>query len=365
MKFTKVILFLILILVSLGPVLANNESVDLYLFYGQGCPHCAKEEIFLENIVEEYPNLNIVKKEVYFVQENRELFTEISNSYGQEVSGVPTTFISGKVFTGFNPSIQEEITQEIVNCLEEKCISPLEYEVIDKVDPNQKVTLLAVLSAAIVDAINPCAFAVLIILLTTILATKKRKRALGAGLAFTISIYSSYLLMGVGLYTAIGVTGITSWFYTIVAILAIVIGIFNLKDYFYYGKWFITEVPIAWRPKLKKILQGVTSIPGAFFIGFIVSLFLLPCTSGPYIVILGLLSKVATKNYALLLLLLYNFVFVLPMVMITLGVYYGFTTTKKVELWRKSNLNNLHLIAGIILILLGVGMLMAVKMRLI
>ena len=120
------------------------------------------------------------------------------------------------------------------------------------------------------------------------------------------------------------------------------------------------EVPMKWRPRLKSLIKGVTSVPGAFLIGFAVSLFLLPCTSGPYIVILGLLAKTATKNFALGLLLLYNFVFILPMLIITFAVYFGFTTTEKAEKWRQSKLKVLHLIAGIILLLLGIGMFVAV-----
>ena len=189
--------------------------------------------------------------------------------------------------------------------------------------------------------------------------TKNKIKALGAGLAFTLSIYISYFLMGIGLYTAINATGITHWFYTIVAVLAILIGIFNLKDYLWYGKWFIMEVPLSWRPKLKSLIKGITSIPGAFLIGFAVSLFLLPCTSGPYIVILGLLAETTTKNYAIGLLLLYNLIFILPMLTITLLVYFGFTTTEQAEEWRQNKLKILHLIAGIILILLGIGMFIA------
>ena len=119
------------------------------------------------------------------------------------------------------------------------------------------------------------------------------------------------------------------------------------------------EVPLTWRPRLKALLKSVTSVPGAFLIGFAVSLFLLPCTSGPYIVILGLLAKTTTKNIAVLLLLLYNFVFILPMIVITLAIYFGFTTTEKAEEWRQRKLKVLHLIAGIILLLLGVGMFIA------
>ena len=221
------------------------------------------------------------------------------------------------------------------------------------------LTLGAVVSAALVDAINPCAFAVLIILLSTIAACHNRRKALYAGLAFSASIYFSYLLMGLGLLCAINAGGFTKGFYLIVAVLAIFIGLFNLKDYLWYGKWFRMEVPMSWRPRMKALLKSVTSVPGAFLIGFLISLFLLPCTSGPYLVILGLLSNVATKQVGFLLLLLYNFIFILPMLGITLGVYFGFTTTEKTEEWRIRKLKVLHLIAGFIILLLGIGMLIA------
>lgn len=224
------------------------------------------------------------------------------------------------------------------------------------------LTLGAVAGAAAVDAINPCAFAVLIILISTISAKINRKKALYSGLAFSFTIYISYLLIGVGLYSAITSAKITNIFFLIVAILAIIIGLFNLKDYLWYGKWFIMEVPLSWRPRMKMLIKSVTSIPGTIVIGFLVSLFLLPCTSGPYIVILGLLSKAATKYYAFSLLLIYNFIFILPMLIITFAIYYGFTTTEKMERWRTRQLRVLHLIAGIIILCLGIGMLLALKL---
>ncbi len=372
----KILLIVILCSLITPTVISDDSTIDLYMFYGQGCPHCSQAKMFLDEIKEEYPQLNIIEKEIYFNDKNRELFIEMSNSYGEEIQGVPTIFLNGKVFVGFNNNIKNSLQEEIERCIDESCKSPLDYnystetlsvkgessplEDPEKTQLKKTITIPAVLSAAAVDAINPCAFAVLIILLTTILATKSRHSALSAGIAFTISIYISYLLMGIGLYSAINATGITHWFYGIVALLAILIGLFNLKDYLWYGKWFIMEVPMKWRPRLKSLIKGVTSVPGAFLIGFAVSLFLLPCTSGPYIVILGLLAKTATKNFALGLLLLYNFVFILPMLIITFAVYFGFTTTEKAEKWRQSKLKVLHLIAGIILLLLGIGMFVAV-----
>ncbi len=371
-----ILLGIVFLLLASFTISDSNETVDLYLFYGQGCPHCSLANTFLEEIKDNHPELNVIKKEIYFNDENRELFEQMASSYGKEIQGVPTIFINGKVFVGFSNSIKDSLQEEIERCIKELCMSPLEHEKTSETltfetesspleDPEKnqlkkQLTVPAVISAAAVDAINPCAFAVLIILLTTILATKNKHRALLAGLAFTLSIYISYFLMGIGLYSAINAAGITHLFYTVVAVLAILIGLFNLKDYLWYGKWFVMEVPNSWRPKMKSLIRGITSIWGAFLIGFVVSLFLLPCTSGPYIVILGLLSKVATKNSAIGLLSLYNLVFVIPMLTITLAIYFGFTTTEKAEEWRQRKLKYLHLIAGIILILLGIGMFIAI-----
>jgi len=383
-KVVVALIFFILLLGSIllinnknitGSVVSDGNEIVLYSYYGKGCPHCGSLNTFLDKLEEKYLNLEVKRYEIYFDEKNRELFQEMASSFGTEIEGVPTVFIDDKVIVGFSKAIGESIEQEVERCSIEKCFSPIDkikseettkiigdkspLEDPGKTELKKKITIPVVIGAAAVDAINPCAFAVLIILLTTILASGIKKKALFAGLAFTLSIYISYFLMGLGLYSAIQAAGLTHLFYGIVATLAIFVGLFNLKDYFWYGKWFIMEVPMGWRPKLKAIIKGVTSIPGAFLIGFVVSLFLLPCTSGPYIVILGLLAKVTTRNYAILLLLLYNFIFILPMLLITMAVYFGFTTTEKAEEWRKKKLKILHLIAGIIILLVGIGMFIA------
>jgi cytochrome c biogenesis protein CcdA len=285
----------------------------------------------------------------------------LAQAYNTEIQGVPTIFINDKVIVGFSNSRAEEIEQEVTYCSTNHCEDPLNRVEEQNNGFIEKLTLPAVIGAAAVDAINPCAFAVLIILLTTILISGNKKRAFLAGIAFITAIYISYFLMGLGLYTAIHATGLTNTFYTVVAVLAILLGLFNLKDFFWYGKGFVMEVPLKWRPAMKKIIRNVTSIKGAFLIGFVVSIFLLPCTSGPYIVILGLLSEVATRSYAISLLLIYNLIFILPMVGITLAVYFGLTTTEKAEEWRQKRLKSLHLLAGLILIILGIFMFIAMN----
>ncbi len=79
---------------------------------------------------------------------------------------------------------------------------------------------------------------------------------------------------------------------------------------------------------MKSFIKSITGPISAFLIGFLVSLFLLPCTSGPYIVIIGMLGHNETYLKAMALLAFYNFIFVLPMMMITIGVYFGMNVGK-------------------------------------
>lgn len=360
----KRIIIILALLLMAGAAYAQDSDVVMYVFHGQGCPHCAKLLSFLDDIQEDYPCLEIEEKETYFNDENRQLFENMSAAYGRQIEGVPTVFIGNKVIVGFSDRKAGRIESEIQRCMDQGCINPIDK--LNGEDPGKslpsKLTVPAVISAAAVDAINPCAFAVLIILLTTILASGVKKRTLFAGLAFTAAIFISYFLMGIGLYSAVSYSGLTHTFFWVVAVLAIIVGLFNLKDYLWYGKWFVMEVPMSWRPKLKKIIKGITSAPGAFLTGFVVSLFLLPCTSGPYIVILGLLAHTATRDSAIWLLILYNLIFILPMIVITLLVYFGFTSTEKAEEWRQKRLKHLHLVAGIIILLLGIGMIIGMLM---
>ena len=351
------LIFLLLagaVLASAPAAWAQQKPIDLVLFYGRGCPHCAAMRDYLRTLQARYPRLRVQAYEVYFNGSNDRLFERVADAYHVKIQGVPTAFLGDRVFDGYSDEMQPEIERAVRECIAQGCASPLTRAT----GPARMrgLTLPAVLSAASVDAINPCAFAVLIILISTVLGAGGRRRALYAGLAFSLSIFISYYLMGLGLYSAVEAAGVTRGIYIAVAVLALLIGLFNLKDYLWYGKWFVMEVPLSWRPKLKGLIQGVTSIPGAFVIGFGVSLFLLPCTSGPYIVILGLLARTETRLHAMLWLVLYNIVFIAPMIAITAAVYFGLTTAEKAEAWRTSHLRTLHLIAGVIILLLGIGM---------
>ncbi|MFA5010060.1 MAG: hypothetical protein WC553_02420 [Patescibacteria group bacterium] len=216
-------------------------------------------------------------------------------------------------------------------------------------------TFWAITGAALVDSINPCAIAVLVLLLTGLLSIKSQRTILFTGLMFILGLFVAYYLVGVGLLGAIHLTGVAPILHKLVAVIAVLIGLANIKDYFWYGSLgFVTEIPRRWRPKIKDLLSGVVMPWTAFGAGVLVTFFELPCTGGPYLFTLGLLGEGFSWLSALGILLYYNLIFVLPLVAILLAIYWGYSTATRTAAWKDSNIRILHLIAGVIMLGLGV-----------
>ncbi|MBR9702254.1 hypothetical protein GOV13_05030 [Candidatus Pacearchaeota archaeon] len=224
--------------------------------------------------------------------------------------------------------------------------------------------LITITTLALIDSINPCAIAIMTMVLIAILIQypDRRKKVLYSGLAFVASVYIGYLFYGIIIIQffrtfAEFLRQNSSIIYNGLGILAMILGALNIKDYFMYKPGsFATEMPIWMRPKAKRTINKIASPRGAFIIGFLVTVFLLPCTIGPYIVASGLLADLGTIG-ALPWLLYYNLIFVLPMIGITLLVFGGFVLVDEVSGWKDKHIKRLHLVAGILLFLVGLGLL--------
>jgi len=237
-------------------------------------------------------------------------------------------------------------------------------DIVTPEEPHPQLTLAKVLSLAAVDAVNPCALAVLTLMLIAILTynPRKRRNILLAGLAFSASVLVMYLIYGLVIIRFFqlvqALTSVRLWLYKILGTVAVILGILNIKDFLAYKPGGLgTEMPLGLRPKVKKIISGVTSPKGAAVVGAFVTVFLLPCTIGPYIICGGILCPLSLLE-ALPWLLLYNIIFILPMLVITIVSYAGFTTVEKVSGWKDKNIRYLHLIAGLIIFGLGLAMLL-------
>ena len=227
------------------------------------------------------------------------------------------------------------------------------------------VNFLRITTLALADSVNPCAIAVLTMVLVSILIhnPEKRKRVLYAGLAFIGAVFIGYLFYGaiiIQFFTTFAqfMRESSGFIYKGLAIFAMILGALNVKDYFYYEPGGVaTEMPLWMRPYAKLTINKITSPLGAFFIGFLVTVFLLPCTIGPYIIASGLLVEIGFLN-ALPWLIYYNILFVLPMAVIVALIYWGFSEVQDISGWKERNIKRLHLIAGVLLFLVGLLLLL-------
>ena len=145
----------------------------------------------------------------------------------------------------------------------------------------------------------------------------------------------------------------------IAAFLALFIALGNLKDYFWFGKFFTMEMPETLKISSRKWLKKIHSPTAAFVIGILISLFLLPCTGGPYLTVLSYLaSESATIQLSgYLYLLIYNIIFILPFLAITLFVSLGTADIAVLKEYRETYKREIHLAVGILMLCLSIYLL--------
>ncbi len=351
-KFVFTLLFLFLFSGLFVSGAESDAQTDVYYFYSTGCSHCAN--VVSSGVLEEVASFDYVslnKLNLHESQENRDLFNDFCDDFGIEKRGWPFVVIScdeGYSYLSGDSPIIENLEDVVTSC-EGVFVEPGDMTV----DREKSLTWGSVLLAALIDSINPCAFGVLIFLMASLLRMGSARRALRAGLIYSFVVFLVYFLVGLGLYSVIDSFSSSSsfyYFYLGVAGLIFILGLFQLKDVFWYGKGFTLRIS----PKVKPIIEKFMSNGSLFSIiilGIIVSFFELPCTGEIYLGILTMMSlhKVFGVGY----LLVYNFIFVLPLLVLTYLIYRG-TSTEKLQGWTVSNRHYMKLISGLLLVGLAV-----------
>jgi len=227
------------------------------------------------------------------------------------------------------------------------------------------LTYPIIIGAALLDSINPCVFGVLIFLIAVMTKVfKSANRMLLGGLIYTAVVYITYFFMGVGFLkftVSFGFSVIVYWIASIIAILA---GLVEIKDFFWYGRGYSLQMLPGAAQRIKMYTKHMTKVEkkhpalnylAAGILGIFVVLVELPCTGAPYLAILAILSQ-GDFGAGIPLLLLYNLIFILPLFFI-IGVAYFGKSSKTLEAWRKEHRGIMRLLTGLFLIALGMGML--------
>ena len=212
---------------------------------------------------------------------------------------------------------------------------------------------LTVIITALVDSINPCAIGVLILLISVMLATKQsRSRMFWLSSLYISTVGLIYFLAGLSLMQFLHFIPLVAvMILSIVAALILVAGgIIEIKDFFWYGKGISLHIPVRAVKTIHKMSNKV-SLFGIIFLGVFVAAVELPCTGGPYLAITLLLSQ-SFDMTAVLLLALYNLVFILPLIVIVGIVLLG-GKIYNIKRWKMKYRGYMRLAIGLVLIFLA------------
>ena len=214
-------------------------------------------------------------------------------------------------------------------------------------------TLAVVVTTGVIDSINPCAIGVLILMVSVLLGSGKSVgRMLVLGGLYIAAVYVTYFLAGLGLiyvFTTIPLA-VTEYVSITVGLFIVFAGVLEIKDYFWYGRGLSLTIP-DWAAKKMHRYARRTTIPGILLLGVFVSAVELPCTGAPYLAIVTLLSQYFDFT-AFLLLVLYNLIFVAPLIVILLLVASGLKLYH-VKRWKQENRGMMRLFIGLTLVGMG------------
>jgi len=386
-------LFLLIIFTVLAfsfavPVSAA-ESVTIYFFYGDGCPHCAKEELFLAQVEKDFPDVKIQRYEVWHNTDNQKLVVKIGSELDISVTSMPVTIINGKAFNGYfnDESTGQMILNAIFNCQAIKCednVAPIIAKLNKKptevesgpmtpnpvLPPKFKIPFIGEIKTASLslptltiimgglDGFNPCAMWILLFLISLLLGMKSRKRMLILGSAFIFASALSYFVFMAAWLNLFLFIGMFFWIRLLIGGFAVGAGIFNVKGFWKKKDGGCSAAEQEKKTKIfsriKEIIykrQFLWALGGIMILAFTVNLFELLCSAGfpaIYTQMLALSNLPVWKYYAYL--LLYILFYLLDDLVVFI---IAMTTLRAVGISTKYGRYS-SLIGGIIMVLIGV-----------
>lgn len=206
------------------------------------------------------------------------------------------------------------------------------------------------------DGIHPCAIAILIFFIAFLLTLHRTfKNIFFLGLVYIFVIFLTYLMVGVGLFSGIMLFGQHHFFAKLGSWLLIFLGLIHIKDFFFPRLPIHLRMPKVSGNKVKHLIEKAT-LPGIIIAAFLVGLCSIPCSGGIYAAITALLASKTTYLTGFLYLLLYNLMFVLPL-LILLVFAANPVTLAKIGKFRKRHERTEKLVMGLLMLALGIGIL--------
>lgn len=401
----KILFILSNVLFIFWAITQAKEITPMMLFWGDGCPHCEAEKSYISEFKKNY-NFILEEYEVYYNRENQKLMDDMAKKFNTTFNWVPVIIMGDDYFLWADKAQTEKLlkkyaTENIVVTEKEIKEQTIENQIIEKNEPiiqkkqepneeiasetedtvdqatedrttklfGKEISLKSVWPMIfwvllwLADGINPCMFWVLIFLLTYLISIWSKKKVLYSGAIFIITTFVLYFgimyLMHKLIFSTSMLLPYIGYIKYGIWILAILMWLIEIKDFFRYGKWISLAIPKFMKPTLEYITMKGTYM-SAFILAVLSSFVELPCTIG---IPLSYVGAVGDKMNIFLALGIYNIFFIIPLLIIILWIYFWFSAFKlgdqEMTVNKLSNKKLMRLFAGIILI--GIWILFLMK----
>ncbi|MFW5934081.1 MAG: hypothetical protein ACOCT8_05060, partial [Actinomycetota bacterium] len=311
---------------------ADVDEVELLYFGADGCPYCAQMEVFLDDLEAQMgPALRVERFEVSNDPAGRQRWVEELRARGVEPSGVPSTVLDDRVWVGFDESVAAEITSAVEQAIEARRaeaeaeaeaedggdqrdepgtnaeVNRLEVPLLGEVALSDRSAIGVTALIAFVDGFNPCSLWVLTVLLAMVLnvgATRRRVVAVGSTfLTVTALLYGAFIA---GVFTVLGLIDQIGAIRVVVAVVALVVGLVNIKDHFAFGRGLSFTIPDRFKPRIYRGGRAVRDQRRSMFSVLLTTVVLaagvalveLPCTAGFPVIWTGTLRSMGVGGGA-------------------------------------------------------------------
>jgi len=324
----------------------EQSPIHLAYFYQAGCQECDRVQLALDYLESQYPQLSIC---TFDVREQAALNEWLGEKAGVPVGKrltAPAVFVGDEALVGddlHSRSLEELLARHVETGAEPICQGweeASEETASGIVDRFRSFSLPTVLVAGLVDGLNPCAFATLVFFISYLTFMGREGRdVLLAGAAFALGVFLTYLGVGFGVLrflAALPFLDVASrWIYGVTAVLCLVLAAGSLYDWWQARRGAADEMRLKLPARLRRwinrtIREGAGArvfVPVTFGTGVVVSIIELACTGQVYLpTILFVLGVPELQAQAGLYLVLYNLMFILPLVVVFVLVYFGTTS---------------------------------------
>jgi glutaredoxin len=356
---------------------AAEGKARVYIFWGRGCPYCEAEKAFLSDLQKRHPEVEIRDYEVWYDLENARLLARVLKAFGVEPTGVPVTVVGGRMWVGFSRATGPLIEREVLRCLSEGCpgledaISapaepeepPLTVPLVGKLEPSRfSLPVLTVILGGL-DSFNPCAFFVLLFLLSLLVHARSRGRMALIGGAFVFFSGLVYFLFMSAWLNVFLMAGRVALITTAAGAVALIMATINIKDFFAFKRGVSLTISEGAMKKLSRRMRGLlesASVPsamaGAVALALAANTYELLCTAGFPMVFTRVLTlhDLSTWQYYAYI-ALYNVIYVVPLSAIVV-VFVVTLGARKLSRWQG---RKLKLVSGLMMLSLGLTLLIA------